>query len=378
MTQKLYYENAYLSDFEATVLSCEEKNGEYAVILDKTAFFPEGGGQPGDTGFIGCNDVSDTLEADGEVVHICRAPVEAGSTQRCRIDFERRFSHMQQHTGEHIFSGILHCVCGYDNVGFHMGARFVTVDFNGAVTSQELCRVEALANEAVYKNLPVEELFPSAQELEKLSYRFKKEIAGQVRLIKIEGCDLCACCGTHTASTGEVGLIKAVNMINYKSGVRITLQIGRRALADYCEKNANVYAVSQLLSAKPEEITEGVERLLGQCDALKADNAALRRRLLSLISSRTPKETNVVFEPELDAAQVHELCDMLAQERAYAAVFSGSDGSGYKFALASRCEDIREKGKALCSACGGRGGGKSELVQGTLNAPQEEITKFFE
>lgn len=377
MTEKLYFNDAYLSDFEATVIACREHSGAYEIILDKTAFFPEGGGQPGDTGFIGAAAVTDTVERGGEIAHICACPVEVGSLQRCRVDFDRRFLHMQQHTGEHIFSGVMHSVCGHNNVGFHMGSRFVTVDFDGAVTTEELYRVETLANEAVYKNLPVVQLLPSEEELERITYRSKKEIDGQVRLIKVEGIDLCACCGTHTATTGEVGIIKAVNMINYKSGVRITLQIGRRALIDYREKNDSVYAVSQLLSSKPHEITEGVERLLGQYDSLKAENAALKDRLLDFIASEAPRDKNYIFEPYLDAAEVRKLCDILADSRDYAAVFSGCDGEGYKFALAIRNDDVREMGKALCTACNGRGGGKPELVQGTLNATKEQIEGFF-
>ena len=377
MSERLYEKDAYISSFDARVVSCEAADGAYEVILDKTAFFPEGGGQPGDTGTIGTAAVTDTVEKNGEAVHICTSPVKESESLPCKLDFERRFLHMQQHTGEHIFSGILHSVCGYDNVGFHMGSRFVTVDFNGAVTPAELLRVETLANEAIYKNLPVQELLPSPQELESLNYRFKKEISGQIRLIKIEGCDLCACCGTHTARTGEVGLIKAVGMINYKSGVRITLQIGRRALWDYREKNDSVYAVSQLLSAKPEEIAVSVEHLIEQQSSLKAENAALRSRLLGYIAREAPQDKNFFFEESLGANEIRELCDALADTREFAAVFSGGDGEGYKFALASRNADIREKCRALCDACQGRGGGKPGFVQGTLNSTQKEIEEFF-
>lgn len=375
MTQKLYYENQYIKEFDACVVSCTEGKRGFEVILDKTAFFPEGGGQPGDTGFIGDAEVIDTVERGEDVVHICTKAV--GGEVKCRLDFEKRFTNMQQHTGEHIFSGVLHSVCGYDNVGFHMGESCITVDFNGVVSADELARIEKLANEAIYKNIPVETICPSDGELEKYSYRSKKEISGQVRLTKIEGVDLCACCGTHVACTGEVGIIKVISVMNYKSGVRITLQIGRKALADYCEKNKNVHEISNLLKAKTDEITHAVERVLAQLHEARYAYSSLKKELFALKSNEADGEKYIAFDDGGSADDARIFADLLAEKVGIAAVFSGNDEIGYKYAIVSRAQDVREIGKALNAACSGRGGGKPDMVQGSVAAAREAIEEFW-
>ncbi len=377
MTEKLYYENQYTKDFTAKVISCEQNGNKFEIELDRTAFFPEGGGQPGDKGKIGDTAVITTVEKDGRILHICENAVEAGSEVSCALDFDYRFSNMQQHSGEHIFSGFVHSVCGFDNVGFHMGEHNITVDFNGVVTAEELDRIENLTNEAIYKNIPIEALYPSREELENYSYRSKKEIQGQVRLTKIEGVDLCACCGTHVALTGEVGIVKAVSMMNYKSGVRITLQIGRKALEDYGEKNASVAAVSALLKAKPEEIPEAVERVLSQLHEANGKNIALKKELFALRCENMSGEKGYIFDDEGSAESARILCDMLAEKVKIAAVFSGDDENGYKYAIASRTEDVRALGKEFNAACSGRGGGKPEMLQGSASATREQIEAFW-
>ena len=377
MAQKLYYENQYIKEFTAEVLSCVQGKRGFEVILDKTAFFPEGGGQPGDTGFIGSSEVVDTVERDGDVIHICSEAVEIGEAE-CRLDFEKRFTNMQLHTGEHIFSGVVHSVCGYDNVGFHMGEHSITVDFSGVGSAEELERIESLSNEAVYKNIPVVSLYPTDEELEGYSYRSKKEIDGQVRLTLIEGVDLCACCGTHVAFTGEVGIIKAVSMMNYKSGVRITLQIGRKALADYCEKNKSVYEISSLLKAKTDEITPAVERVLEQLHEARMAYSYLKKEIFALKAAEAGGEKYIAFDDGGIAEDARIFADMLAEKAGIAAVFSGSDENGYKYAVVSRNSDVREIGKALNAACSGRGGGKPDMVQGSVAATRENIEEFWE
>lgn len=377
MTHRLYYDDQYLREFSAEVISCEKKDEAFSVELNATAFFPEGGGQPGDRGRIGDAEVTDTVESNGRIFHICNKELEVGSNQNCSLDFDFRFTNMQQHSGEHIFSGFVHSVCGYDNVGFHMGEHSVTVDFNGAITKAELERIEKLTNEAIYKNIPVEALYPSKQELEKFSYRSKKEIQGQVRLTRIEGVDLCACCGTHVALTGEVGMVKVISMMNYKSGVRITLQIGRKALEDYAEKNNSVSAISNMLCAKPNEVSQAVERLTAQISELKGKAFALKKELYSLKCKDMSGDIGILFDDENSADGARILCDMLAEKVKIAAVFSGDDDSGYKYAIASRSEDIRNLGKEFNSVCRARGGGKPEMVMGSSCAKREEIEKFF-
>ncbi len=376
MTQKLYYENQYIKEFTANVISCAEGKNGFEVILDKTAFFPEGGGQPGDTGFIGSSKVVDTIERGDDVVHICSEAVCLGEAE-CRLDFEKRFANMQQHTGEHIFSGILHSLSGFDNVGFHMGEHSITVDFSGVVSAEMLAEAERLSNEAVYKNIPVEALYPSGEELENYDYRSKKEIKGQVRLTKIGDVDLCACCGTHVAFTGEVGIIKVSSVMNYKSGVRITMQIGRKAFEDYCEKNKNAYEISSLLKAKVDEITPAVERVMAQLHEARMAYSNLKKDIFALKASEASGEKYIAFDNGGSADDARIFADMLAEKVTVAAAFSGDDENGYKYAVVSRTQDVREIGKAINAACSGRGGGKPDMVQGSVSASRSEVEKIW-
>ncbi len=375
MTQKLYYENQYIKDFTANVVSCEKSEKGYEVILDKTAFYPEGGGQPGDTGFIGGAEVTDTVEKGEEVVHICVS--EVGGEVGCSIDADRRFAFMQQHTGEHIFMGFIHKMSGAENVGFHMGESGVTVDLSEFVTAEQLDEAEKLANEAIYKNLPVKAVYPSSDELENYDYRSKKEIQGQVRLIDIEGVDLCACCGTHVAFTGEVGIIKIVSSMKYKKGVRLTLQIGRRAFEDYAAKHKNVHSISVALKAKPEEVSEAVDRIAAQLYEERSRYSALKKEMLALKTADYSGRECCVFDDGGSADDARILSDMLAEKVEIAAVFSGDDENGYKYAVTSRNEDVREIGKKMNAVLGARGGGKPEMIQGSVAAKKAEIEAFW-
>lgn len=375
MTRKLYYEDQYIKEFTATVVSCSQGKRGCEVILDKTAFFPEGGGQPGDTGLIGGVQVIDTVESGDDVVHICAS--EVSGDVECVLDFEKRFANMQQHTGEHIISGFIHAMTGFDNVGFHMGEHSVTVDFSGVVTREQLEEAERLSNEIVYKNVPVKAIYPSDDELGNYDYRSKKEIKGQVRLTSIEGADLCACCGTHVAFTGEVGIIKAVSMMNYKQGVRITLQIGRKAFEDYCEKNRSVLEISALLKAKTDEVSPAVERVLSQLHEERYKFTQLKKQLFEIRAREYEGSNCCVFDDGGNAEEARIFSDLLADRVGVAAVFSGNDEEGYKFVVTSRNADVRDIGNKLRAAYGARGGGKPEMIQGSVNAPKSELENFW-
>lgn len=376
MTERLYYENQYINEFEAEIISSAESKGKYEIILDKTAFFPEGGGQPGDRGFIGEARVIDTVERDGEIYHICDRAVSG--KVKCKLDWDFRFLNMQQHTGEHIFSGILHQLTGFDNVGFHMGETEVTVDFNGVVTPEQLTEIEDRANDAIYRSIQVETLYPSRDELKNYDYRSKKEIEGQVRLVRIEGVDLCACCGTHTATTSEVGIVKATSCMNYKQGVRISLQIGKKALLDYREKNKRVAEISALLCKKTSEVTEGVEKLKEKNAELNYQLNEAVKKLLSLRCEGVTEDFPAVFDESGNAENARILADILKDKLNVAFAFSGNDETGYKYSVASKNTDVREISKNLNSALNGRGGGKPEMTMGSLSASREEIEKYID
>lgn len=379
MTEKLFYQDSHRSTFTAIVQEVRPSGNGYEIILDRTAFFPEGGGQSSDTGSLGGVSVSDVQEIDGKIIHYTDGPLVEGAEVEGCIDWTERFSKMQQHTGEHIVSGLIHKIYGYHNVGFHLGTDSVTLDFNGVVPKEKLHEIEQLANEAVAKNLPVQVLYPTDEELSKISYRSKIEIEGQVRIVVIDGYDVCACCAPHVKQTGEIGLIKLVGMQNYKGGVRISMLCGFRALEDYYQKEKNNREIAVMLSAKEYETAVEVERLQEELAMKKAKIAELERKFLEQKVETLDISSEIVclFE-ETDPVMTRELVNLLLKKGAkMAAVFSGNEREGYRYVLGSRSLDVRENGKLLNEAFHGRGGGKPEMVQGTVQGKREEIEAFL-
>lgn len=381
---RLYYQIPYVKSFMATVEACAPaagREGAWAVVLNQTGFYPEGGGQPGDTGFLDGVRVLDTQEKEGEVLHITDSPLEAGRLVEGVIDWEKRYDHMQHHTGEHILSGILHRRYGLDNVGFHMGSREVTMDFNGPLTGEQLRMAEEEANEVVYANVPVEEAFYQGDELEGLEYRSKKALEGTVRIITIPGADRCACCGTHVAFTGEVGIIKVTGMIRYKGGVRISMLCGRKALLDYGRRIQAAERISTLLSAKEEEIAQAVERFKEESQERDMQLNRLRQRYFALKaeSLKESGEPLALFEEELNSVGVRQLCTLLYEGGKGSAVLVCSEkGPGeYQYALGSSKADMGALSRRLGGLLDGRGGGSRLMAQGTLRGTREQIRAVF-
>ena len=368
---KLYYDSAYIKEFEAQVLSCQEGKKGWEIILSATAFYPEGGGQPADTGLLGNVRVTDVHEKDGQVVHYTDGPLPVGEMVRGVIDWDRRFQHMQEHSGEHLVSGLIHQRFGYDNVGFHIGTEAVTMDFNGMLTEADVRRVELLANQAVWRDQPVEAFVPSREELANIEYRSKKEIAGDVRIVRIEGVDTCACCGTHVHTTGCVGQIKVIGVQKYKSGVRVSILCGRRALEYENALFDQAKAAGQALSVPTEELSGAVERMIGERDRLRAQSDALGMRIFELMAQKEmEKEIRVVACDALPASQARKAAGQLAEGAKLALVLIPRE-DGWNFALSSETEDVRPVTKALCAAFGGKGGGPKDMTQGVLSSGTE-------
>ena len=380
MTEKLYYQSPYQKTFSAHVVRCTPVGQHYAVVLDRTAFYPEGGGQPCDTGVLDFINILDVQERDGEIVHTTDAPATPGSVVTGGINWDRRFRLMQQHTGEHLVSGIAHRLFQVDNVGFHMGEKFLTVDWNGRLDSLQLATVERLANEAVFRNLPVQAAFLSNEQLKAVVYRSKKELQGPVRIVTIPGYDVCACCGTHVAATGEVGPVKILTSQSYKGGTRITMACGAQAMDDYREKADGAAFLSGLLSAKPEEISQAAERLLHENTDLKRELSDRKAVIFELKAAALTETSKMVclFENGLSADDMRRFATIVASKRGVtAAVLCGDDENGYRYAVASLRQDVRPLGKAMNAAFSGRGGGSAELVQGSVRGQAEGIREFF-
>ena len=380
MTEKLFYKDSFTKSFHATVISCEPNGDRYQAVLDRTAFFPEGGGQYADTGKLGEVNVLDVQEKDGQVLHYIDAPLTVGEEVYGEIDWKLRFSRMQQHTGEHVVTGLIHNKYGYDNVGFHVNDEICTLDMNGPLTKEQLFEIETLANEAIHADVPVNVLYPTKEELETLEYRSKIEILGQVRIISIPGYDVCACCAPHLHSTGEIGMIKIVNTMNYKGGVRINIACGDRALADYRKKEEIVKNIMFELSSKEELVAEAVKRMKEDNQMLKLKLEKAQKDMLGFkaagIEEGQPKVC--LFESELSGNGPRELMNMvLDRNTEICAVFCGTDEDGYRYVIGSRSADVRALGKKINEAFQGKGGGKPDMIQGSLKGNKEQILATF-
>ena len=378
-TRKLYYEDSHMTTFTATVLSCEQTQKGYEVVLDATAFYPEGGGQAADTGTLGGIPVLDTRERRETVVHLCQEPLEVGVSVEGVIRWEDRFHRMQQHSGEHIVSGIINRRYGYHNVGFHMGSDIITIDFDGIIPAEDLASIEAEANSAVWQNLSVKCWYPSEEELPGVFYRTKRALPWPVRIVEVPGFDSCACCGTHVKATGEIGLIKLFTVMGFRGGTRMEMSCGSSALKLLNEAYEQNRQVSQAFSAKIQE-TGAAARRMNEVEAqLKYQIVGLQKQIFDRIAASCAGKGDVVhFAENLDNTAVRDLADAMAETcGGTAAVFSGSEESGYAFCLVTRQGDLRQLGKDMTKALNGRGGGKPIFQQGRVQAKRAEIEAFF-
>ena len=377
-TEKLYYADPFLTEFDARVLACEAEKGGYAVVLDRTAFYPEGGGQPYDTGVLGGAEVLDVHERAGVITHKCAAPLPVGETVHGKLDWARRFDHMQQHSGEHIMSGMLCSAFHCDNVGFHMGADTVTIDYNADISWEQALDIERRANRYIWEDHPVHIWYPSPAELAALPYRSKKALEGAVRITEFPGADMCACCGTHVDSSGQVGLVKLLSCQKFRDGVRLELLCGQRAL-DYlsaCWEQAR--QIGQALSVKPEASAAAVERMQGELLTAKERAARLEEQVFAHTAAQYAGAGDVLLITEpLEGDGVRRLCDAVAQSAGgRCAVFAGADGA-YKYAVIHAGQDIRALVKDMNTALHGRGGGRDGFAQGSAACTAEEIRAFF-
>lgn len=379
MTEKLYYEDSYIKSFSAKVLSVSEKDGKYSVILDKTAFFPQEAGQSADSGYIGGGRVYAVSERGGIIEHIVDKPLSVGDAVDCEIDFEERFDKMQNHTAEHIVSGLFHKLFGLDNVGFHLGRDEVTVDLNGILTREDLDKVELLANNAVFENIPVETVFTSALELCSLEYRSKLELTENVRIVNIGEYDSCACCAPHVRRTGEIGLIKLLDFIKHRGGIRIRMLAGRRALLDYREKFSNVAEISAKLCVPQNETAKGLRAYMDSAAEREFEYKRALSRIVELEAEKiNPTDGNLVcylYGVSLDEAR--DLVNIALPKVGGVLVALVGDEGNYRYVMASESADMREICKSANSALSGKGGGKPPMMQGSFAATFSEIKEYF-
>ena len=378
-TRRLFYEDVYIREFEAVVLSCEESKGRYYTILNETAFYPEGGGQPADKGTIENEKVLDVQYIDGELYHITEKPFKEGSQVVGRIDWDWRFDLMQQHSGEHIVSGMIHEKYGYENVGFHMGEEVITIDLSGMLTWEQVMEIERKVNDYIWMNQKVNIFYPNERQRKFIPYRSKKELTGEIRLVEFPGADLCACCGLHVTHASQIGLVKILSCKKFRDGVRMEMLSGKRALEYLSESAAQNSQVAVSLSVKESETEEAVERLLKEVYDLKGQLAQEKQKNFEAKASACTDKGNVfLIENEMEAAEVRKCTDAILDTcGGIAALFAGDDENSYKYAVGQRDGDVRELVKQLNSQLNGRGGGKPFFAQGSVKTTKKEIENFF-
>ncbi len=389
-TKKLFDLDSYITDFTATVLSCEEdskKSGNYLVILDQTAFFAEGGGQPADQGILGGAKVSHVSEKAGVITHHCDQPLEAGSTVSGSIDWNIRFPHMQTHCGEHILSGIILKEYGFHNVGFHMGKDFTTIDLDGELSPEMVLNVENLANKAIGENVPVHVSYPPKEELSAIPLRKKPEV-DHLRVVEVDGYDWCGCCGTHVARTGEIELLKIVDFQRYKGGTRLFFHCGKRALQDYQQKHSMVKTLAEEFSCKPEGLADAVHKMQQDLADAKAQLNEKNKMLFGFLGQQlmeTAPEVNgckwLFLYGGFSADEAKTFAMNMAKQDNLFCTFFMPAGNNVRYAL-SKSKNVESlSNKALCQAMnkalGGKGGGTEDLSCGSLPLLSEEELKVF-
>ena len=379
MTEKLYYLDAYTKEFSALVLSCEKTERGFDTVLDKTAFFPEEGGQYSDTGFIADSAVLHVYEKEGIIHHICDKALELGAYVECRLNFDERYEKMQIHTGEHILSGLFHSLYGLENVGFHLGADEVTMDINAYLTEEQIVKVEALANKVIYENVSVTASFPEADELSEMKYRSKLDLTENVRIVAIGNYDACACCAPHVSRSGEVGIIRILDYVKHRGGTRITMTAGARAVRDARERYEIIRRVSGLLSVPKNERDKGTERLLSELEALKLSLKEERSARYLSEAERIPEtDGNIVLHYE--SAGFDELKTLanalISRIGGILVLLSGKEGD-FKYLIVSKNKNLTEIREDMNKTLSGRGGGKPEALQGSFATSLEKIKEYF-
>ena len=381
-TEKLYEnnENGYIYEFDALVLDCLPAEDGYLTELDKTAFFPEGGGQSADEGMLNGLIVRHVRIENGRIFHLVDSPMEAGSSVHGMVDKSVRFPRMQNHSGEHVVSGLIHSIYGIENVGFHMSDGEMTVDTSAPLTDEMIAKIEYEANRAVWDNRNINCFYPDEKELSQLEYRSKTEISGDVRIVDVNGIDRCACCAPHVRQTGEIGTIHIKGHIKYKKGTRLTLVCGEWALKDYIALSDTAASLSRSLSVPAEEICDAFAKKEAVLSEKLGEIRELKEKLLSVrLASLEPTDESIcIFEDGCDAGLLRKLVnDGLHLTSRIFAAFSRRDPGGYSYVIGTREGDLAPLAKEISAALGGRGGGKGPMITGFVESDESTIREFF-
>jgi len=383
-TEALYDKDPFAKNFVSRVISCEEVNDKdrklFKVTLASTLFFPEQGGQSSDIGTLDSTEVVDVQIEDGVIYHYCTSGFLVGEMVQGDIDWEHRFNNMQQHTGEHIFTGIAHNIYGAENVGFHLSDNTVTLDLNIELDEEQIRELEYKANLVIAKDVAVRAYYPQESVLDTLDYRSKKEIEGEVRIVEIEGTDMCACCAPHVRTTGQVGLLKVVSFGKYKGGTRISILCGLRALADYNRRIDILQTTYQSLNCREEEIPQKVQGLIDDKKQLEYSISDIKAKGLMEQIEKYPEDIIdvTIFTEDVDAKNMRDGVNTLVEKHSgLCAIFSGNDEEGYNFVIGSSTRDCAAITTGLRELLGAKGGGSKQMAQGSVMATRNEIERVL-
>ncbi len=389
-TTLLYEQDAYLKEFTTTVLECFEdaEKHRFGIILKETAFFPEGGGQSADAGTLNEMQVLDVQSREGDVIHYVDNPLEVGATVTGELDWSVRFRKMQNHSGEHLFCGLIHNLYGYENVGFHMDENAVTLDVNGPLALEDIERIEKLTNENITCGLAITASFPNEEEARTLEYRSKLELTEGIRLVTIEGVDVCACCAPHVRNTAEIGMVHVLDFMPHRGGTRITLIAGGAAYEDYKKISDNNGTIVKLLSAKRYETGKMTEGLFERNQALQKELSEYKAMVTSMTIEKVKEQISgreegdftpeLIFAPALDGQQLRNLINECKEGKNYVLIgFRGNEEAGYDYIASGEGENLPELAKAMNAALSGRGGGNQQMIQGHVNCGQDSIRAYF-
>ncbi|MBE5886970.1 MAG: alanyl-tRNA editing protein [Lachnospiraceae bacterium] len=396
LTEVLYEDDAYAKECNAKVLECRKvlrKTGEqedtvYGIVLDRTVFFSEGGGQPADKGWINETEVLDVQKDENVILHYTKEPFDAGTDVVAKLDFAVRYERMQNHSGEHLFCGLIHKLYGYENVGFHMSKDSVTVDVNGVLGAEDFARLEKLANEGVDADAEIKAVYPDSPE--ELEYRSKLDLTEDIRVVIIEGYDACACCAPHVKRTGEIGLIKVMDFMSHRGGTRFTLKSGAWAREDYGMLHEEICDIMRTFSAKREECHVAAERVSEQLKSQQETITLLKKQITDLhidklhasVKNSGTSRVELIFAEALDEVQMRALINEgVTIASGIVAGFMGKDGEGYRYIISKNETviepDLRLLAKEMNEALNGRGGGSIKMIQGSVCANRADIEEYL-
>ena len=380
MTERLYYDNAYLTEFDAQVLACRPNGEQFDVLLDRSAFYPTSGGQPYDTGSLGNAQVVDVQVTDGEVWHTVTAPLTVGETVHGRIDWARRFDHMQQHAGDHMIAGTLHRLMGGVTIGLHISEDVSTIDVampQGVtrISDEDIRRVEMEVNERIQRDVPIRCWFPDAEELATLPLRKDPTVSEHIRIVAIGDDEMVACGGTHPSTAGQIGLVKIVSVAPARGKMRVSFLAGQRALRDYANCHSAVRAASELLSANVDTLPGAVAALQERLRHAEYELTRFKREQLLAQAQQFIDQADVLPDGtrliarfvEADAALLRDVTSRLIQTPGVIALMAAMTGEQAAYVF-GRSADVQADMGALLRDCakplGGKGGGRPDFAQG--------------